>query len=132
MRRADSGASVRVLAGALAVWLLLGHAVVAGGQGLTSEADRHVRVEWSLERTKRALWALCGSVYNDYHIPARHVELLVEAGGASGGPESSRVLHAVNDVPAGSRAIFCLPVPAGTAEYRVTVRGIEWGYHNAP
>ena len=131
-RLPDSGARVQSLAGVLAVWLLLGHGAMAVAQSVTTEADRYIRVEWTLDQMKRPPWALCGSVYNDYHIPARHVELLIESPGTSGGPKSSRVFHAVNDVPAGSRAIFCLPVPAGATAYEVTVQAVVWGFHEAP
>lgn len=128
----DSGARVQGLAGVLAVWLLLGHGAMAVAQSVTTGTDRYIRVEWALDQMKRPLWALCGSVYNEYHIPAQHVELLIESVGTSGGPESSRVFHAVNDVPAGSRAIFCLPVPPGITAYQVTVQAVVWGFHEAP
>lgn len=76
---------------------------------------------------KRSPWALCGNVYDDYRIPARHVGPLIERLDASGAPTSgSRVFHSVNDVPAGGRAIFCLPVAPGPEAYRITVRGVEW------
>jgi hypothetical protein len=117
---------------ALGIWLLLAQAAVAYAQGPGSGSERDVRVEWALERTNRPLWTLCGSVYNDRHVPARHVQLRVERLDDSGSSPGSRVLHSVNDVPAGSRTIFCLPVPAGSGPYRVIVEGVDWGYHNAP
>ena len=104
---------MRALAAVLAAWLLLGHGAVANGQGPVSESSRYVRVGWALEPTRRDYSTLCGSVYNDYHLPARHVELLIET----------------RDMPPGGRRIFCLPEPAGTTVERVTVREIEWGFH---
>ena len=122
----------RIALAALTIWVLLGQGAVANAQGPSSGLDRDVRVEWTLERTKRPLWALCGSVYNDRPVPARHVELLVESLDASGSSTSGRVLHSFYDVPAGSRSIFCLPVPAGSGPYRVSVQAVDWGYQQAP
>jgi hypothetical protein len=101
---------------------------MTSGQGPGSEAARYIRVEWAVERTRGALWTLCGSVYNGYHLPARHVELLVETLDAAGTAPRARVVHSVNDVPTGGRRIFCLPQPVGTTVERVSVRGIEWGF----
>lgn len=125
-RRSAGGAPMRALAAVLAAWLLLGHGAVANGQEPVSESSRYVRVGWTLEPTRRDYSTLCGSVY---HLPARHVELLIETRDAAGNAPRSRVLHSVNDVPPGGRRIFCLPEPAGTTVERVTVRAIEWGFH---
>ena len=126
-RRGRFGSAV-VLAAVLLV-MLPGYGAIASGQGLASEATRYIRIEWALERTKGELWALCGSVYNDYHLPARHVELLVEVLDAAGTAPRSRVVHSVNGVPTGGRRIFCLPQAAGTTVERVSVQAIEWGFH---
>jgi hypothetical protein len=31
-------------------------------------------------------------------------------------------------VPAGSRAVFCVPMPAGATSYNVTVLRADWGF----
>jgi hypothetical protein len=35
-------------------------------------------------------------------------------------------------VPAGSRAVFCVPMPAGATSYNVTVVHAEWGFVEGP
>ncbi|SRR6266542_5223704 len=132
MKRQRSPGFARTSVAAFGVWLLLSHGAVAYAREAGSPSKRDVRVEWTLEPTKRPLWTLCGTVYNDHHLPARHVELRVEGPDASANSTSRRGLHSVNDVPAGGRAIFCLPVPAGSGPYRIIVVRVDWGYHNAP
>lgn len=132
MTRPNCWKVIGAAAGAFALGVLLGPWTLTSGQGVASDPSRYIRVEWAVESSKRGLWALCGSVYNDHHIPARHVELLVESREAAGGTPERRTVHWVNDVPAGRRAIFCLPLPAGTTTDRVTVEAVEWGFHGGP
>ena len=121
---------------ALAMWLLSSEGAV-NAQSPDAGSERGIRVDWTLEQTKRPqwrrpLWALCGNVYNERPVPAQHVQLLIERLDASSASESRRALHLITDVPAGGRAIFCLPVAAGSGPYRVSVQAVDWIYQQAP
>ncbi len=130
--RGSAAGLLPVALAVLTMWLVSGEGAVANAQGLSAGPNRDIRVDWALERTKRPLWTLCGNVYNDRPVSARHVELLVERLDASGSSASSRALHSITDVPAGGRSIFCLPVPAGSGPYRISVQAVDWGYQQAP
>ena len=76
--------------------------------------------------------AVCGDVRNVGQVPARSVAIRVQGLGSTGQVVSTRDHYVLADVPAGSRAVFCVPMPAGATSYNVTVLRADWGFVEAP
>lgn len=65
-------------------------------------------------------------------VPARGVAIRVL--GLRGASEvvSARDHYLLADVPVGSRAIFCVPMPAGATSYTVMVLRADWEFVETP
>ena len=76
---------------------------------------------WSDSAMADGWRAVCGDVRNGGQVPVRNVLIRVMGLGSAGQVASSKDHYIVADVPAGSRAIFCVPMPAGATSYKVLV-----------
>jgi hypothetical protein len=76
--------------------------------------------------------AVCGDVRNVRHVAARSVTIRVQGLGNAGQVVSTRDRYIPADVPAESRALFCVPMPAGATSYNVTVLHADWGFVERP
>jgi len=110
----------------LATWLVLGLAGVAAAQPLPAGSEDGLRPSWSDSAMADGWRAICGDVRNVRPVAARSVALRVEGHDGAGNVVSARDRYVAADVPAGSRAVFCVPMPAGAASYNVTVVGADW------
>lgn len=112
---------------ATVIVLLLGGA--AGAQtDFGADPTRYLKLDWKTAPTgpQTAVW---GHVYNDFGLPARDIQLLVQALDEGGRP----VAHAVAWVPfvlaPGTTASFEARVPTA-ANYRVSVASFSWAYQD--
>jgi hypothetical protein len=91
--------------------------------------DTGLRLEWTVEPTKRGGTQISGYLYNDRDQWAANPRLLIEALDSAGQVIASNLFSAVSDVPPRSRSYFESPVPGGAASYRMMVRFVDWqGY----
>lgn len=98
----------------------------------TATADDGLRPTWSDNAMADGWRAICGDVRNVRHLPARSVAIRVQGLDSAGQVVSTRERYVTADVPAGSRAVFCVPMPAGAASYNVTVPRADWGQVEGP
>ena len=116
--------------GAMASFVVL---AAGGTSSLAQESGTvkapYLRVEWQLESARGKWQNVCGRVYNEREVPARHVTIMFEGFDAQGRQVSQRFGEVIGDVPAGAYSIFCLMIQAGGASYRVTVPAVEWGFN---
>jgi hypothetical protein len=123
-------------AGSLALAAILALAVVGAGRLATAQvvstpAERFFRIEWQVERGDGRDVALVGHLSNHYLYRVQRVRLHAHVMDQAG-----RVTHdaftAIDDVPAGGRVTFRLPLPAGGARYAITVHAFEFGPRESP
>lgn len=76
--------------------------------------------------------SVCGDVRNEGQVQARLVAIRVQGLDSSGQVVSSRDRYVSADVPVGSRAVFCVPMPGGAASYNVTVLRADFGSVQGP
>ena len=98
--------------------------------GAVSEGSLHP--SWSDSAMAEGWRAVCGDVRNVGQVPARSVAIRVQGLGSTGQVVSTRDHYVLADVPAGSRSVFCVPMPAGATSYNVTVLRADWGFVEAP
>jgi hypothetical protein len=119
-----------------AVAVILGLAAVGAGgpataQVVSTPAERFFRIEWQVERGAGRDVALVGHLSNHYLYRLQRVQLHAHVMDQAG-----QVTHdaftAIDDVPAGGRVTFRLPLPAGGARYAITVHGFEFGPRESP
>jgi hypothetical protein len=116
----------------LATGLVLGLSSVSVAQTVSAVSEDSLRPSWS-DSAMNAEWrAVCGDVRNVRYVPARRVAIRVQGLGSTGQVVSTRDRYVPADVPAGSRAVFCVPMPAGATSYNVTVVHAEWGFVEGP
>jgi hypothetical protein len=84
-----------------------------------------LRIRWESDQPVSGLQAVCGRVFNDGPMDARHVRVRVEGLDERGGVTGRRDGD-VGQVWSGSIGRFCLTMSAGAATYRVTIVGAEW------
>jgi hypothetical protein len=120
----------------LALAVILGLAAIgaarpAPAQVVATPAERFFRIEWQVERGDGRDVALVGHLNNHYLYRVQRVRLHAHVMDQAG-----QVTHdaftAIDDVPAGGRVTFRLPLPAGGARYAVTVHAFEFGPRESP
>lgn len=98
----------------------------------TVSAEDGLRPSWSDSAMAEGWRAVCGDVRNVRDVPARGVEIRVQGLDSAGQVVSTRDRDLMAGVPPGSRAVFCVPMPAGATSYNVTVLGADWGFVQGP
>lgn len=121
-----------LFANLLGMGLILGAGANASAQDRSAGSVGSLRVSWTDDAMGVGWRTICGSVYNDRRVPARNVRIEVQGLGEAGQLLSTRERYLTADVPAASRAVFCLPMAAGATEYRVTVLSADWGFTESP
>jgi hypothetical protein len=112
----------------LATGLLLGQSSVSVAQTVSAVSENSLRPSWSDSAMSGEWRAVRRDVRNVRYGPARRVAIRVQGLGSTGQVVSTRDRYVLADVPAGSRAVFCVPMPAGATSYNVTVVHAEWGF----
>lgn len=116
----------------LATGLVLALSSVSAAQTASTVLESNLRVSWSDSAMADGWRAVCGDVRNVGHVPARGVALRVLGLRGDGQVVSTRDRYLLANVPAGSRAIFCVPMPAGATSYSVMVLRADWGFVETP
>jgi hypothetical protein len=114
----------------LATGLMLALGSVFAAQ--TVSAEDGLRPSWSDSAMAEGWRAVCGDVRNVRDVPARGVAIRVQGLDSAGQVVSTRDRDLMAGVPPGSRAVFCVPMPAGATSYNVTVLGADWGFMQGP
>jgi hypothetical protein len=112
----------RVIPLAMGLALTLGS--VAAAQTVS---DGLLRPSWDDSAMTGGFRSVCGDVRNLGQTSARSVSIRVQGIDSTGQVVSTRDRFLAGDVPAGSRAVFCVPMPGGAASYTVTVVRADWG-----
>ena len=115
----------------LATGLVLALSSVFAAQTVSAVSEGSLCPSWSDSAMAEGWRAVCGDVRNVGQVPARSVAIRVQGLGSTG-VVSTRDHYALADVPAGSRSVFCVPMPAGATSYNVTVLRADWGFVEAP
>lgn len=116
----------------LAAGLVLGLSSVSAAQTVGTVSEGSLRPSWSDSSMGEGWRSVCGDVRNVGQVPARRVAIRVQGLGGAGQVVSTRDRYVPADVPAGSRAVFCVPMPAGATSYNVTVIHADWGFVQGP
>jgi hypothetical protein len=109
-----------------AVLVLLFSGAAAAQTDFGADPARYLKLDWKAAPAgaQTAVW---GHVYNDFGLPARDIQLLVQALDEAGRP----VAHTITWVPfvlaPGTTASFEARVPAA-ASYKVSVASFSWAY----
>jgi hypothetical protein len=114
----------------LATGLVLALGSVSAAQ--TVSAEDGLRPSWSDSAMAEGWRAVCGDVRNVRDVPVRGVAIRVQGLDSAGRVVSTRDRDLMAGVPPGSRAVFCVPMPAGATSYNVTVLGADWGFVQGP
>lgn len=132
---AEGGYDMRanVLKMLLAGGLVLGlSSSMSVAQTVSAVPEGALRPSWSDSGMADGWRAVCGDVRNVRHVAARSVTIRVQGLGNAGQVVSTRDRYIPADVPAESRAVFCVPMPAGATSYNVTVLHADWGFVEGP
>jgi hypothetical protein len=121
----------KLLLSVLATGLELTLSGVAAPQTM-GEASNGLRPSWSDSAMSSGFRSVCGDVRNEGQVQARLVAIRVQGLDGSGQVVSSRDRYVSADVPVGSRAVFCVPMPGGAASYNVTVLRADFGSVQGP
>ena len=117
----------------LASGLVLGpSSSMSAAQTVSAVSDGSLRPSLSDSGMADGWRAVCGDLRNVRHMAARSVAIRVQGLGSAGEVISTRDRYVLADVPAGSRAVFCVPMPAGATSYSVTVLHADWGLVEGP
>src|SRR6266851_5364572 len=116
----------------LATGLVLALSSVSTAQTVGAVSEGSLRPSWSDSAMAAGWRAVCGDVRNVGLVPARSVAIRVQGLGSAGQVVSTKDHYVLADVPAGSRSVFCVPMPAGATSYNVTVLRADWGFVEAP
>lgn len=120
----------------LALGLVLGSGASGGAQSsgtaptlntVNTVKANDLRVEWEVVSTRGDWRNVCGRVYNDRIVPARHVFVQFEGLDGGGQVVSKRFVEVIGDVPVHGYAIYCMQVSTKGDSYRVSVPTVEWG-----
>lgn len=123
---------VNLLTRLLVPVLVLGLTGAAAAQTVGEVSHGGLRPSWSDSAMADGWRTVCGDVRNVRHLPARSVAIRVQGLDTTGQVVSTRDRYVTADVPAGSRAVFCVPIPAGATSYRVTILRADWGEVEGP
>jgi hypothetical protein len=116
----------------LAAGLVLMLGGVASAQTTGPASAGGLRPSWSDSAMSNGFRSVCGDVRNEGQVQARLVAIRVQGLDSSGQVVSSRDRYVTADVPVGSRAVFCVPMPGGAASYNVTVLRADFGSVQGP
>src|SRR5262249_56129518 len=93
----------------LVAGLVLGLVTSAGAQAPVPEVQttesRGLRIQWTVEPQTRDFNAVCGHIYNDQRVSARHVSLMVQSV-ANDRVVSRNIPHVAPEIPAQSPLHF--------------------------
>jgi hypothetical protein len=124
--------NARILHSLLATGLVLALSSVFAPQTVGAVSEGSLHPSWSDSAMAEGWRAVRGDVRNVGQVPARSVAIRVQGLGSTGQVVSTRDHYVLADVPAGSRSVFCVPMPAGATSYNVTVLRADWGFVEAP
>lgn len=124
--------AANLLSKLLATGLVLALSSVSAAQTMSAGSEDGLRPSWSDSAMGEGWRAVCGDVRNVRLVPARSVAIRVQGFDSGGHVVSTRDRDIPADVPAGSRAVFCVPMPAGATSYNVTVLHADWGFVEGP
>ena len=103
-----------------------------GAQLYVSVEERFFKIQWLVQRDADRDAAIVGFLANDYLYALQRVQLRVEVVDGAGQTTTETFTSIANDIPAGSRTSFRLPLPAMGARYVVTVHAFEFGPRESP
>src|SRR5216683_1965197 len=116
----------------LATGLVLALSSASAAQTVSAVSEGSLRPSWSDSAMTEGWRAVCGDVRNVGQVPARSVAIRVQGLDSAGQVVSTRDRDVMAGVPAGSRAVFCVPMPAGATSYNVTVLRADWAFVEGP
>ena len=116
-----------ILHSLLATGLVLALSSMFAPQTVGAVSEGSLHPSWSDSAMAEGWRAVCGDVRNVGQVPARSVAIRVQGLGSTGQVVSTRDHYVLADVPAGSRSVFCVPMPAGATSYNVTVLRADSG-----
>jgi hypothetical protein len=116
-----------LVANVLVAGLVLAFAGTVAAQTLSALPDAALRPTWSDSAMGGGWRSVCGDVRNTGPTEVRSVAIRVQGVDGQGQVVCTRDRYVSADVPSGSRAVFCVPMPAGAASYVVTVVRADWG-----
>jgi len=116
----------------IATGLMLALSSVSAAQTVGAVSEGSLHPSWSDSAMAEGWRAACGDVRNAGQVPARSVAIRVQGLGSTGQVVSTRDHYVLADVSAGSRSVFCVPMPARATSYNVTVLRADWGFVEAP
>ena len=116
----------------LTTGLVLALSSASAAQTVSAVSEGSLRPSWSDSAMAEGWRAVCGDVRNVGQVPARSVAIRVQGLDSAGQVVSTRDRDVMASVPAGSRAVFCVPMPAGAASYNVTVLRADWAFVEGP
>ncbi len=119
---------VNPLSKLLTTGLVLALSSAPAAQTVSAVSEGSLRPSWSDSAMTEGWRAVCGDVRNVGQVPARSVAIRVQGLDSAGQVVSTRDRDVMAGVPAGSRAVFCVPMPAGATSYNVTVLHADWGF----
>ena len=130
----DARALITSLAGGLVLAVSVVLALSSGSAAQTGSVapDGNLQVSWSDSAMADGWRAVCGDVRNVGQVPVRGVALRVVGLNGARQVVSTRNHYLLADVPTGSRAVFCVPMPAGATSYDVVVLRADRGSVEAP
>ena len=112
-----------------ALVMLLGDAAAAQ-TNFGADPARYLKLDWKTAPAgpHTAVW---GHVYNDFGLPARDIQLLVQALDDGGQPVAQTVAWVPYVLAPGTTGYFEARVPAAV-NYRVSVASFSWAYPDDP
>jgi hypothetical protein len=109
---------------AVSVLLVSGAAIAQTDFG--ADPARYLKLDWQTAPAgpRTAVW---GHVYNDFGLPARDIQLLVQALDEAGRPVAQTIAWIPFVLAPGTTGYFEARVPPA-ASYRVSVASFSWAY----
>ena len=110
----------------VAVSVLLFSGVAIAQTDFGADPARYLKLDWKTAPAgpQTVVW---GHVYNDFGLPARDIQLLVEAVDEAGRPVAQTIAWVPFILAPGTTGSFEARVPPG-ASYRVRVSSFSWAY----
>lgn len=117
---------MRLHAAIIGLGLLAAVASAAPLTPLVNGWEQFFKLDWQVE-TRNGKPLITGHILNDWGMPARSIQLLVEGLDAKGDILAQKVEWLGTSLTPGMRAYFEVPAPAPDApNYRVRVFAFEW------
>jgi hypothetical protein len=109
-----------------AITVLLLAASTSAQTDFGSDPARYLKLDWKTVPAGgyTSVW---GHVYNDFGLPARDIQLLVQAMDEAGRPVAQTIAWVPFVLAPGTTASFEARLPAA-ATYRVSVASFSWAY----